>query len=261
MLLVCNIMRILLTRPRQQSLSTARSLHAKGHRVLIDPMLHLRHVPHEPITGEGVAAVVLTSANALPGLDDPLRRLPIFAVGQATAQAAIAAGCPQVEAGPGDGVELAALIRERIPPEAGTILHVCGEEVRDGLQEALEGAGYRYERLVVYRTEPASRLQSRTVQALESHELDAVLFYSPKTARTFAELVVREGLAEHLRHASAVCLSAAIAEEIRDLPWRSIEIAARRDQSALLACLEDLAAAMIAQHGIVPGRGPFARGR
>ncbi|MEJ5230985.1 MAG: uroporphyrinogen-III synthase [Geminicoccaceae bacterium] len=236
-------------------------LHAKGHRVLIDPMLVLRHVPHEPISGDGVAAVVLTSANALPGLDDPLRRLPIFAVGQATAQAAIAAGCPQVEAGGGDGVELAKLVRERIPPEAGTILHVCGEEVRDGLEAALVEAGYRYERLVVYRTEAPPRLSPRTVEALKSHEIDAILFYSPRTAANFATLVEREGLAAELAHASAVCLSEAIAAEIRRLPWRSIEIAARRDQTALLACLEDLEAAMIAQHGIVPGRRPFSRGR
>lgn len=254
-------MRILLTRPRQQSLATARMLHAKGHRVLIDPMLVLRHVPHDPVTGEGVAAVVLTSANALPGLDDPLRRLPIFAVGQATAQAAIAAGCAQVEAGPGDGVQLAELIVARVPKEAGTILHVCGEEVRDGLEEALLAAGYRYERLVVYRTEAAARLAPRTVQALQAHEIDAVLFYSPRTAQVFADLVEREQLVPEIAHTSAVCLSEAIAAEVRRLPWRSIEVAARRDQTALLACLEDLAAAMIAQHGIVPGRGPFTRGR
>lgn len=224
-------------------------------------MLTLRHVPHEPISPEGIAAVVLTSANALPGLDEPLRQLPVFAVGQATAQAALAAGCTNVIAGPGEGVELAALVRDRIPPEAGTILHVCGEDVRDGLQQALEAAGYRYARLVVYRAEPATRLAPRTIEALTRRELDAVLFYSPRTARTFAELVAREGLTEQLRSVSAVCLSEAIAQEIRHLPWRSIEVAARRDQSALLACLEDLAAAMIAQHGVVPGRGPFARGR
>lgn len=254
-------MRILLTRPRQQSLATARMLHVKGHRVLIDPMLSVRHVPHDPVAGEGVAAVVLTSSNALPGLDDPLRRLPILAVGQATAQAAIAAGCASVLTAAGDGVELAGLVRERIPPEAGTILHVCGEEVRDGLEAALVEAGYRYQRLVVYRTETAARLAPRTVQALEGHELDAVLFYSPRTAQVFARLVERDGLAGHLAHVSAVCLSEPIAAEIRGLPWRSVEVAQRRDQTALLACLEDLAAAMIAQHGVVPDRGPYPRGR
>ena len=159
------------------------------------------------------------------------------------------------------GDRLARLVRERIPPTVGKILHVCGEEVRDGLEAALVEAGYTYERLVVYRTEPASRLAPRTVQALQSHEIDAVLFYSPRTAQVFAQLVERDALAGELAHASAVCLSEAIASEIRHLPWRSVEIAARRDQTALLACLEDLAAAMIAQHGIVPGRRPFSRGR
>ncbi len=236
-------------------------LHAQGHRVLIDPMLSVRHVPHDPIEPEGIAAVVITSANALPGLDDPLRRLPVFAVGQATAQAAIAAGCPRVEAGGGDGVELAKLIRARVPASAGKILHVCGEEVRDGLEAALVEAGYTYERLVVYRTEVAARLAPRTAQALREHELDAVLFYSPRTAQIFAQLVEREGLAAELAHTSAVCLSEAIAAELRHLPWRSIEVAGRRDQTALLACLEDLEAAMIAQHGILPRRRPFPRGR
>lgn len=229
--------------------------------MLIDPMLVVRHVPHEPIAAEGVAAVVLTSSNAIPGLDDPLRRLPIYAVGTATAQAALAAGCANVEAGGGDGVELAALIRSRLPAEAGKILHVCGEEVRDGLEAALVEAGYAYERVVVYRTEAAGRLAPRTVQALESHELDAVLFYSPRTAQIFARLVERDGLAPLLAHASAVCLSEAIAREVRGLPWRSLEVAPRRDQTALLGCLEDLAAAMVAQHGIVPGRGPHPGGR
>lgn len=236
-------------------------LHIKGHRVLIDPMLVVRHVPHDPIPAEGVAAVVLTSSNALPGLDDPLRRLPIFAVGAATAQAATAAGCASVETAGGDGVELAALVRSRLPAGAGTVLHVCGEEVRDGLEAALVEAGYAYQRLVVYRTEAAARLAPRTVQALEGQELDAVLFYSPRTAQIFAQLVERDGLAPLLAHTSAVCLSEAIAAEVRRLPWRSVEIAPRRDQTALLGCLEDLAAAMIAQHGIVPGRGPYPRGR
>jgi uroporphyrinogen-III synthase len=88
-----------------------------------------------------------------------------------------------------------------------------------------------------------------------------VLFYSPRTAQVFARLVERDGLTGHLAHVSAVCLSEPIAAEIRGLPWRSVEVAQRRDQTALLACLEDLAAAMIAQHGVVPDRGPYPRGR
>lgn len=231
-------MLVLVTRPRSQSLATARTLHALGHRVIIDPMLVIRSVPREPIDADGVAAVVLTSRHGAGGLDPALAGLPVFAVGRATAAAARARGFEDVRIGPGDGKALARMLVGQIAPSDGTIMHVCGEEIRPGLKETLVEAGLAYQRCVVYRASPACSLSTRTVSALREGTLGAVLLFSPRTAANFRELVEQADLDRYLRPVAAVCLSEAVAEEVRGLDWRDVRVAAERDQSALLACLE-----------------------
>jgi len=92
---------------------------------------------------------------------------------------------------------------------------------------------------VVYETVPREELGSRTRHALQRRAIGAVLLFSPRTAATFARLVREAGLAPALEGTLCVCLSEAVAEEVADFaPGMEIAVAERRDQSALLACLE-----------------------
>ena len=83
---------VLVTRPRQQALLTARRLHALGHRAIIDPLLVVRTIDAGPLDVRPIAAVLLTSSNGLRGMDERLKALPVFAVGRATATGAQRAG-------------------------------------------------------------------------------------------------------------------------------------------------------------------------
>lgn len=232
---------VLVTRPRQQSLVTARRLHAMGHRAIIDPLLVIRTIDAGPLDVGSTAAVVLTSSNGLRGMDVRLMQLPVFAVGQATAAAARRAGCADVRSADGDGADLAKLVARSLQPEAGEILHLAGDEVRPGLAEALAAAGYAYRQRTVYAAAPASALSGRTQRELVEGRIDAGLFYSPRTAQTFASLVEAAGLGQALGTVTAICLSAAVAAPLRGLAWADVQIAASRDQQALLACLETIA--------------------
>ncbi len=66
--------------------------------------------------------------------------------------------------------------------------------------------------------------------------MDGVLFFSPRTAESFASLCARDGLSERCRTLTAFCLSPAVAEAAA-LPWRAVRIAARPDQESLLELL------------------------
>jgi uroporphyrinogen-III synthase len=233
-------MLVLVTRPKGLAVTTARELRALGHRCLMDPMLVIRRFPQTAPSDNSIAAVILTSANGALGVTSRLAALPTFAVGPATAAAARGRGCTDVRTGTSDGRALAVLVRESIRPEAGCVLHLAGEEVREGLQEDLEAAGYDYRRLIVYRAEPAIRLGGRTVQALTQGELDAVLFFSPRTAEIFADRVSEAGLGDMLGSCWALCMSEAVADPVRRLQWAGLRVSSQRDQRALLACLEGL---------------------
>ena len=231
-------MLVLVTRPRAQAEATAQALRALGHDPIIDSMLEIEPLPLPDLAAEGVAAVVLTSANAAPALPAALKALPVFAVGSATADAAREAGCRDVRAGSDDGRALARLVRGALPPPSGTVLHLAAEEVRDGLEAGLREAGLSYRRVMAYRAVPSPGLAPATSQALAAGRLGAALFFSPRTAAVFAAHVRAAGLGWGLRDAVAACLSRAVADEAQSLPWwREVRVAATRDQTALLGLL------------------------
>jgi uroporphyrinogen-III synthase len=88
--------------------------------------------------------------------------------------------------------------------------------------------------VVLYEARPAEALTKAAKAALADGTLDAALFFSPRTATTFVNLIVQARLEPAARRVAAVCLSAAVAEAARVLDWRAIRIAARPDQAALL---------------------------
>ena len=231
-------MRVLITRPRERALELARALERRGDTPLIEPLLTI-----EPVAGivpelEGVQAIVLTSAHAVPALSAAAKALPVFAVGDATAAAARRAGCSAVISAGGAAADLASSIAARCDPGAGALLHLSGEQVREGLAEDLAAAGFALRRQAVYRAVAAEALAPATVEALAARQVDAVLLFSPRTARLFVELIGRHGLREPVTRIAAICLSAAVAEPCRDIAWRALHVAARPELGALLEALE-----------------------
>src|SRR5918994_3611027 len=229
-------LRVLITRPQADAEALARTLEALGHDVLIEPLLTIEQLAVEPAL-EGVQAIALTSANAVPALNEACMALPLFAVGDATAAAARRAGHAEVEQSDGDAASLARLIAATCTPALGPILHLAGTEVRPSLAEGLSEAGFEVVRQAVYRADAAPRL-SPTAEAALRAGVDAVLLFSPRTARIFAGLIGVHGLAGCLAETEAFCLSAAVATACRGLAWRGVQVAARPDQRAPVELLE-----------------------
>lgn len=186
----------------------------------------------------GVQAILLTSANAVPALSEAAKRLPVFAVGAATAAAAHGAGCVTVVSAGGAGADLARLVARRCRPDAGALLHLAGEEVRPEPAAVLGAAGFALRRHTVYRATAAGALSAGTVAALGRQAVDAVLLFSPRTARTFALLIGQHGLQASLGATAAICLSAAVAKACRAVAWQGIYTSRRPELPALLEVLE-----------------------
>src|SRR3954471_14682097 len=104
-------MAVLVTRPEPDNETTAAALRAKGLAVLLAPMLRFEPVAFHDDADARYGAVVVTSANALRGIESHLRghrllELPLFAVGEHTAAAARTAGFTCVISANGDGTSL-----------------------------------------------------------------------------------------------------------------------------------------------------------
>jgi len=230
-------MRVLITRPEADSGALRDALAARGVEALIEPMLSIRPIAGATVDLTGIQALLFTSANGVRAFAplSPVRDLPVYAVGDATARAAGEAGFTTVASAKGDVDDLAALVRRRVDPAAGALLHVAGSAVAGNLAGALQADGYGVERRVLYETAAVGALSPAARQALNEESLDGVLFFSPRTARTFVTLVANAALNHRYRTLHAYCLSAAVADEVRDRPWAGLTVADAPTQDALLA--------------------------
>ncbi|MDJ0949885.1 MAG: uroporphyrinogen-III synthase [Alphaproteobacteria bacterium] len=220
----------------------AADLAARGVDTLTQPLLDI--VPRGDATLDlaGVQAVLLTSANGARVLADrtDARGLAVFAVGDATARAARAAGFEQVKSAGGNVEDLADLVVARLDPAGGALCHVAGSAVAGDLAGRLGQAGFEVRRAVLYDSVTASAFESATVEALQAGALDAVLFFSPRTAETFVKLVKQAGLSPACARLFALCLSPAVGRAAGEIGWRDILVADQPTQDALLARLEDM---------------------
>lgn len=232
-------MRILLTRPAEDARETAAALEALGHEALIEPVLEIRFEDAVALQLDGVQALLATSRNGVRALlrTTPRRDLPLFAVGGGTAALARASGFQEVHDADGDVDDLTAFVARTLSPGDGPLLHAAGSERAGDLKAALEALGFTVRREVLYRAELVGALSGAVEAALADRRIDAVLFFSPRTARGFASLLARAGLTEAVRGMIAFCISPRAAAAVSDLPFRSVRAASRPNQAALLELL------------------------
>jgi uroporphyrinogen-III synthase len=231
--------RILITRPRDDAEPLVAELARRGFSGLVQPMLEIRMLEGPPLDLDGVQALLCTSANGVraTAARTSRRDLPVLAVGDATARAARDEGFGQVESAQGDVESLARLVIARLDPAAGRLLHAAGSAVAGDLAGYLGRAGFHVERHVLYAAEPVTELGPDTSAGLYAGTIDAVLFFSPRTAQSFVKVVHKAGLADRLGEVVALCLSEAVGTAVRTVNWRSIHVAVQPDQTALLDLL------------------------
>jgi uroporphyrinogen-III synthase len=183
-------MHLLVTRPEPDATATARGLEALGHSVTVEPMLTI--VPAAP-PGElpQPAGLIVTSGNGVRALGAwpqaaGWHGVPLFAVGEATGEAARAAGFAKVTAGEGEGSALIRAIGAALPPGSGPVIYAAARDLSGGLAERLEEAGYDVQMVEAYRAERAASLSPALRDALQAGAVDGALFYSRRTRKPSA---------------------------------------------------------------------------
>lgn len=230
-------MRVLVTRPIEDGADIARRLAELGHEALLIPLLTVRFHEGAPLPLAGIQAVLATSANGVRALAARTRArdVPVFAVGPQTAAAAREAGFIRVRSAEGDAAALADAVTHWADPAAGALLHAAGEDGSGWLAETLGTRGFKVRRETLYRVEATADLPPTAAQALREGAVQAALFFSPRSARVFADCVTRAGLST--AGVIAVCISASTAQALAGLRFADLRVAAAPNQDALLACL------------------------
>jgi uroporphyrinogen-III synthase len=232
-------MRVLLTRPFPDGERTAATLRARGHDVLLVPLMVVRPVP--AVVSGNWSAVIITSANALRILPAEqiasLLAMPLYAVGQRSAAAARELGFREVRSPNGDAQDLVRLIVERHANEALPYLYLAGQDRAADIEAALAEHGIKVETAIVYRT-MTTGFPPELFDAIERREIDAVLHFSQRSADNYVSGAKAAGLTEQALAPRQLCLSSTVAEPLRAANAHNIAIAGRPDEAALLELLQ-----------------------
>jgi len=239
-------MHILVTRPEADAAGLAAQLTALGHTVSVDPLLQISPLPVPADALEGAGGLIATSRNGLRALAqspalETARRLPLIAVGSATAELAREIGFTDITTGEGTAVSIVPLIEEMARRQPGALVHIRGEVVAYDLAAALAPRGIDLRGVIVYRATPADSLQASTKDLLTRGAIDAVILMSPRTGATFARLAEAGGLAAPARKPVLICLSPAVATAVEPLRPERVEVTERPDSAAVLAAVTRVA--------------------
>jgi uroporphyrinogen-III synthase len=231
--------RILLTRPKADAQRTAAALRARGHEVIVAPLLDLEILSDADLGPGSWSAILVTSANAVRAIAghrrrDALRGIAVFTVGDRTAQAMRDAGFIGVTSAGGDVSDLAMLVAAHLKPPA-RLLYLAGEERAGDLAGLLRDRNFAVHTALVYRAVVAANLPRHAADALAAG-LDGVLHFSRRSAEAYVNAARKTGLLkEALAKPIHYCLSARIAEPLTAAGATEIRIAARPDEAALIA--------------------------
>ncbi len=236
-------MRVLVLRPQDDALETARLLQGRGHEAIVAPVsqiVGLKQIVTELWQPDRFAASIVTSANALRFLSrkvlGKIASLPCFVVGESTAAQAQQSGFEKIFVAEGDVKALIARVMSKVEP-SDRVIYIAGNPRKPHMEEAFLQAGRALAVHETYLAEPVGQLPESGVAALKSG-IDAILHFSRRSAETSLRLIQQSGLMAEAANARHLCLAPDVAGAFANTPEFRIEIAEMPTQSALLVLLE-----------------------
>lgn len=250
-------MAVLVTRPFPDNERTADALRARGFAVMLAPMLRFEPVALPADLGCDFGAVIVTSGNALRAVVPQLQatpqegsqrggsgllQLPLFAVGEQSAAAAREAGFTKVISAGGDAADLRDLIvasaktgdKNRVFKKSAMLLYLAGSDISRDLASELSGRGFHVLTQTVYRMAPVAALPREACDAFAVQGIEAVLHFSRRSATAFVAAARAEGVEISALAVPQCCMSASIAEVLREAGAARVMVANHPDENHLL---------------------------
>lgn len=238
---------VLMTRPLEDSAALADALQARGFAPLIAPMLEIQALADAQWPDAAALAsykgLVFTSANAVRLATNDFwsgvpENMPVYALAPKTASLLEGRGL-NIRSVPGDSKALERFIANeyKAAPSSGMarkLLHIGGAD----MARTLSPVGIIVDQLPVYKAEYTARFPDEVKRLMAKERIDAILFFSPRTAENFVRLIREEGLETKLSAINALCISQNVVQSVRTLDWRDVRCADSPDQDHILALLD-----------------------
>jgi len=228
---------MLVTRPEPDAQASLERLAALDIAAIANPLMTRQGLDANLPPPQGFAAMAISSTNALRALAerqalDPFRTLPLFAVGHRTAHEARLLGFTDVTSAEGTLESLVSTIA--LARLAGPIFYPAGKHLSGDLAHAMAPHGIMVVTAHVYEMVAETALPPAILDLLVSGGLDAVLFYSRRTAAIFCTLAAKLAV-ERRRQPAMLCLSENVAAPLLENHFNRVFLADHPSEEAMMA--------------------------
>ncbi len=227
---------VLLTRPQAESEVFAALLRQRGLQSFIEPMLTIVSQPVRIPDLSDTQGLVFTSANGIRIFSElsAERHLPVYTVGRESALAAIEAGFENIISGEGgvDGL-LPLMDKEALVRNGRRLLYLSGADK----SRTFSVPGIEVENIVIYKAVATDSFTASFIQTLQSGKITDALFFSARTAQAFTRLLTESDRTNDVRTIRALCISVAVLECVRHLPWADVRVAVKPGRRGMLELL------------------------
>lgn len=223
---------LLMTRPLEAARRFAASLPADLQarlQVVYSPLIEIRPLPGPADAGD-MRGLIFTSANGVAACEAPLS-LPAYCVGEATAEAARRKGWKAQACG-GTADALVAELLEARPQ--GPLLHLRGAHARGDVAARLSAGGVPCREKAVYEQQLLP-LTDAAAAALTAQGTVIVPLFSPRTAQHFSKLCPADA------RPWLLALSPAVAEPLKALNYKDLQICKKPTAQAMAEAVQDAA--------------------
>lgn len=212
--------RVLLIRQQEESLSLCNFLKSYGIESCSYPLFEPLFLPLPFL--ENPQALLITSKNALRAIQhhEFYKKIPIYAVGDQTAQLAKSMGFIHVLSASGTGKDLINLVIQKASQTKGILWHLSGDIIKENIAETLEQQGFSAKRQVVYSIQEVEIMPPPLLHDLKGKTFSHVLFFSPRTTDIFIKLLKKNELEPIAAEMTSLCLSQNVLQKTKEILWK-----------------------------------------
>jgi len=234
--------KILITKTAGEGTELADAVRGAGFEPVHEPLLSIEYVETGWPEIEPDAPLVFTSTHGVQAFSNirSTRGHIVYTVGRNTAEAARAAGFNAIETVAGTVEELAQWMVQA--PKTGLIspFYLRAEDVSQDLKGILTENGVNIRQFIAYRANGAENLSLNLLKSFDNREIYAVMLFSNRGGRVFAELVEQYDRAVRMKTIKALCISDSVLKSVSVLPFQQALVADTPDRYGMMKLLEDV---------------------
>jgi uroporphyrinogen-III synthase len=234
--------KVLITKSQGESEELSQAVRAAGFEPLYEPLLTIEYVEEGWPDLSGDIPLIFTSSHGVEACAEQtqVRGNPLYMVGQNTAETARALGFSDIRAIAPDVGGLMAMLSSMPEKELISAFYIRGKDVSTDLKQIIGQKGHFIEEFTAYRAHPAEKLSLSLLKSLDNREINAVMLFSGRGGKVFADLIEQYDRAVRLKTTKALCISEVVLKSVSVLPFQQGLIARTPDRYGMMELLTDI---------------------